>query len=144
MFFVDGFSHALLVISKILLSKAFHSSLARQHGFAGRLSDANQSTNRLKSKAYAPTLYPLRKVAVAFKPTPRFDEMTFIALLEPVHGSSTQVPLLKPRTMQTVYSHETPFSGSVIQLCGHSIHNHPPPSRHQSKNNKTAPFPTAV
>jgi hypothetical protein len=81
MFFVDSFSHALLVISKILSSKAFLLSLARQHGFAGRLSDANQSTNRLKSRAYAPTLYPLGKVAVAFKPTPRFDEMTFITLL---------------------------------------------------------------
>jgi hypothetical protein len=35
--------------------------------------------------------------------------MSFITLLEPVHGSSTQVPLFMPRHLQTWYSHEDCF-----------------------------------
>ena len=51
-----------------------------------------------------------------------FGEMTFTALLDPVHRSSTQVPLFMPRTMQPVYSLWLPFPihlGKVLFVCRH-------------------------
>jgi hypothetical protein len=35
------------------------------------------------------------------------DDMSFITLLEPVHGSSTQVPLFTARHLQRWYAHDS-------------------------------------
>jgi hypothetical protein len=58
-----------------------------------------------------PTVRSKEQVAVAkfVLADTLFGEMTFTALLDPVHRSSTQVPLFMPRTMQPVYSHEDCF-----------------------------------
>jgi len=69
-----------------------------------------------------PTVHPLRvgRRSQFVLADTLFGEMTFTALLDLVHRSSTQVPLFMPRHLQTWYSRDTcrvPSSRRVCDEC---------------------------